>query len=151
MAILLCLDDSFPNARMVDNGITLFIAVDCGITAIDQVEHARGLNLDVIICDHHEPSEVLPNAYAVLDPIKPGDKYPFKHLSGCGVGFKLIQAIAQRLNRESLLPEYLDFVTLATTADIVPLAAFFFAALSPETIPALLQSSVKTWPQLNVP
>ena len=103
------------------DGITLFIAVDCGITAIDQVEHARGLNLDVIICDHHEPSEILPNAYAVLDPIKPGDKYPFKHLSGCGVGFKLIQAIAQRLNRESLLPEYLDFVTLATTADIVPL------------------------------
>jgi single-stranded-DNA-specific exonuclease len=102
-------------------GVTLFLSVDCGITAVDQVEYARSLNLDVVICDHHEAGERLPNAYAVLDPIKPGDTYPFKNLCGCGVGFKLVQAIAQRLNKESLLPEYLEFVTLATTADIVPL------------------------------
>ncbi|MEK9138726.1 MAG: DHHA1 domain-containing protein, partial [Bacteroidota bacterium] len=68
-----------------------------------------------------EPGDKLPDAYAVLDPIKPGDTYPFKYLCGCGVGFKFIQAVAQRLNKESLLPEYLEFVTLATTADIVPL------------------------------
>ncbi|HCV42834.1 MAG TPA: single-stranded-DNA-specific exonuclease RecJ, partial [Bacteroidetes bacterium] len=103
------------------DGVSLFISIDCGITAVDQVEYARSLNLDVIICDHHEAGERLPNAYAVLDPIKPGDNYPFKNLCGCGVGFKLIQAVAQRLNKESLLPEFLEFVTLATTADIVPL------------------------------
>jgi single-stranded-DNA-specific exonuclease len=102
-------------------GVTLFLSVDCGITAVDQVEYARSLNLDVVICDHHEAGERLPNAYAVLDPIKPGDTYPFKSLCGCGVGFKLVQAIAQRLNKESLLPAYLEFVTLATTADIVSL------------------------------
>ncbi len=107
--------------RASQNGVTLFIAVDCGITAVEQVEYARSLHLDVIICDHHEASEAIPDAFAVLDPIKPGDEYPFKHLSGCGVGFKLLQAIAQRLNRSSVLPDFLDFVTLATTADIVPL------------------------------
>jgi single-stranded-DNA-specific exonuclease len=102
-------------------GVGLFISVDCGITAVDQVEYARSLDLDVIICDHHEPGEQLPKAYAVLDPIKPGDTYPFKNLCGCGVGFKLVQAIAMRLNKVQLLPEFLEFVTLATTADIVPL------------------------------
>jgi single-stranded-DNA-specific exonuclease len=84
--------------------------------------HARSLGLDVIICDHHEAGEALPAACAVLDPIKPGDQYPFKHLSGCGVGFKLIQGLAKKLGKEASLPAYLDFVTLATTADIVPLA-----------------------------
>jgi len=107
--------------KAAQDGVGLFLSVDCGITAVDQVEYARGLNLDVVICDHHEPGERLPNAYAVLDPIKPGDSYPFKYLCGCGVGFKLIQAVARRLGKESLLPGYLEFVTLATTADIVPL------------------------------
>ncbi|MBM2839688.1 MAG: single-stranded-DNA-specific exonuclease RecJ [Bacteroidetes bacterium] len=107
--------------KAVQDGVGLFVSVDCGITAVDQVEYARSFNLDVVICDHHEPGERLPNAYAVLDPIKPGDSYPFKYLCGCGVGFKLIQAVAQRLGKESLLPSYLEFVTLATTADIVPL------------------------------
>jgi single-stranded-DNA-specific exonuclease len=104
-----------------ENGVSLFVSIDCGITAVDQVEHARTLGLDVIICDHHEPGERLPDAYAVLDPIKPGDSYPFKSLCGCGVGFKLIQALAQHLHVEDILPEFLEFVTLATTADIVPL------------------------------
>jgi single-stranded-DNA-specific exonuclease len=102
-------------------GVTLFIAIDCGITAVDQVEYARSLGIDVLICDHHEPGPVLPAAVAVLDPIKPGDTYPFKHLSGCGVGFKLIQGLAQRLGKDALVPAYLDFATLASTADIVSL------------------------------
>ncbi len=102
-------------------GATLLISIDCGITAIDQVEYARSQGLDVIICDHHEPAEQIPNAYAVLDPLKPNCPYPFKHLCGCGVGFKLIQAIARRQNDEQRVYQYLDFVTLATTADIVPL------------------------------
>jgi len=103
------------------NGASLFIAVDCGITAIDQVEYARGLGIDVIICDHHEAGGRIPNAVAVLDPHKPGDTYPFKGLCGCGVAFKLIQAMARVVGKEDLLRDYLDFVALATTADIVPL------------------------------
>ena len=104
-----------------DKGVTLFIAIDCGITAVEQVQYAKRLGLDVIICDHHEPGATIPDAVAVLDPIKPGCSYPFKYLCGCGVGFKLIQAIAQRIGREDSADEFLDFVTLASTADIVPL------------------------------
>jgi single-stranded-DNA-specific exonuclease len=102
-------------------GVTLLISVDCGITAVDQVEYARSQGIDVIICDHHEPAEDIPRAYAVLDPLKPNCLYPFKHLCGCGVGFKFMHAIAMRNNLEEVIYDYLDFVTLATTADIVPL------------------------------
>lgn len=102
-------------------GATLLISVDCGITALEQIEYARTLGIDVIICDHHEPGDVIPKAYAVLDPLQPGCTYPFKYLCGCGVGFKLLQAVARRRGREEMVSEYLDFVTLATTADIVPL------------------------------
>jgi single-stranded-DNA-specific exonuclease len=112
-----------------ERGATVLITVDCGITAIEQVNAARAANIDVIICDHHEPGDTLPRAYAVLDPIKPGCRYPFKALSGCGVAFKLVQALlsSDRLqsslgqNADELLRSYLDLVTLATTADIVPL------------------------------
>lgn len=107
--------------RAKETGVKVFLAIDCGITAIDQVEYAKGLGMDVIICDHHEPGEILPGAHAVLDPIIPNDPYPFKSLCGCGVGFKLVQAVARRMNRESVVFSYLDFVTLAATADIVPL------------------------------
>ncbi len=107
--------------RSRQDGVTLFLSVDCGITAVDQVNHARSLDLDVIICDHHEPGDVLPEAFAVLDPIKPGDAYPFKSLSGCGVGFKLLQGIARKIGDEGRVVPYLDFVALASTADIVPL------------------------------
>jgi single-stranded-DNA-specific exonuclease len=103
-------------------GVRVFLAVDCGITAVEQVEYANSVGLDVIICDHHETGAVLPAALAVLDPIKPNDPYPFKSLCGCGVGFKLIQGVARRLGKESAIYSYLDFVTLASTADIVPLA-----------------------------
>lgn len=101
--------------------IRLLISVDCGITAVEEANYAREFGIDVIICDHHEPGPTLPDVYAVLDPIKPGCTYPFKSLCGCGVGFKLIQAIAGRLGKAELPDKYLDFVALASTADIVPL------------------------------
>jgi single-stranded-DNA-specific exonuclease len=107
--------------RAMELGVTVFLAVDCGITAVDQVEYASEKGLDVIICDHHEAGQTLPKALAVLDPIKPGENYPFKFLSGCGVGFKLIQGLARSMGDESLVTSFLDFVTLASTADIVPL------------------------------
>lgn len=100
---------------------TLFLAIDCGITAVDQVDYATSLGMDVIICDHHETGQVLPRALAVLDPIKPDDPYPFKYLCGCGVGFKFIQGIAKKLGKEESVVPFIDFVTLASTADIVPL------------------------------
>ncbi len=107
--------------RGKDFGATLLISVDCGITAIEQVEYARTLGIEVIICDHHEPGEGLPKAFAVLDPLKPNCPYPFKYLCGCGVGFKLMQALAQRAGKPENVYPYADFTTLATTADIVPL------------------------------
>jgi single-stranded-DNA-specific exonuclease len=107
--------------RGAGHGATVLISIDCGITAVDQVEYARTRGMEVIICDHHEPAETLPDALAVLDPLKPGCGYPFKNLCGCGVGFKLIQGIAFRLGRLESAFRYLDFATLATTADIVPL------------------------------
>jgi len=107
--------------RAIELGVTLFLAIDCGITAVDQIAYASEKGLDVIICDHHEAGQTLPKALAVLDPIKPGDTYPFKFLCGCGVGFKLIQGLARSMGDESLVTPFLDFVTLASTADIVPL------------------------------
>jgi single-stranded-DNA-specific exonuclease len=103
------------------DGVRIFLAVDCGITAVEQVDYANSLGLEVIICDHHETGPVLPRAHAVLDPIIPGDPYPFKTLCGCGVGLKLIQGIASRLGGNASILPYIDFVTLASTADIVPL------------------------------
>ncbi|MCW8994229.1 MAG: DHH family phosphoesterase, partial [Psychromonas sp.] len=72
-------------------GTDLMIAVDCGITAIEETNYAKELGMDVIICDHHQPKEELPDAFAVLDPLKPACNYPFKYLSGAGVAFKLAQ------------------------------------------------------------
>ena len=107
--------------RAHTDGVRVFLAVDCGITAVDQVDYANSLGLEVIICDHHETGPVLPRAHAVLDPIIPDDPYPFKPLCGCGVGLKLIQGIASRLGGNASILPYIDFVTLASTADIVPL------------------------------
>ena len=101
--------------------VTLLVAIDCGITALDQVEYARSLGIEVIICDHHEPGDAIPLAVAVLDPLKPGCSYPFKTLCGCGVGFKFVQALSRTLGNKFDVEQYLDFVALATTADIVPL------------------------------
>lgn len=102
-------------------GVKLLISVDCGITAIDEVEYAKTFGIDTIICDHHQPKEKLPNCFALLDPIKPGCNYPFKFLSGAGVTFKLIQGICERIGKRDEPMQYLDLVALAGAADIVPL------------------------------
>lgn len=104
-----------------EKNIDLIISVDCGITAVEEVDHANSLGIDTIICDHHKPKDVLPNAYAILDPIKPGCNYPFKYLSGAGVAFKLASAVASRIGKDNLPLKFLDLVALAGAADIVSL------------------------------
>ena len=105
-----------------DNDISLIIALDCGIKAIDKVAYAKEKEIDFIICDHHRPGAEIPDAVAVLDPKRKDCNYPYDELCGCGVGFKLIQAIAQKAGYpvNSLLP-YLDLVATAIGADIVPI------------------------------
>ncbi|WP_320814678.1 single-stranded-DNA-specific exonuclease RecJ [Flavobacterium sp.] len=105
-----------------DNGITLIIALDCGIKSIDHVNYAAVKGVDFIICDHHRPGDKLPNAVAVLDPKREDCSYPYDELCGCGVGFKLIQALGKNRNHttEDLVP-YLDLVATAIAADIVPM------------------------------
>ncbi len=103
------------------NKINLIISVDCGITAIEETKYAKNLGIDLIICDHHEPGDKLPDSLAVLDPLKPGCPYPYKYLSGAGVTFKLIQAIADSIGMKEVPFKYLDFVAVAGAADIVPL------------------------------
>jgi single-stranded-DNA-specific exonuclease len=102
-------------------GITLLIALDCGIKAFDQIAHARSLGIDVIVCDHHRPEETLPEAYAILDPKRPDCLYPYKELSACGVGFKLCQALCERwgLPHEPYLYPLLDLCAVSIAADIV--------------------------------
>jgi single-stranded-DNA-specific exonuclease len=104
-----------------DSGATLLISVDCGITAVEETEYANQLGIDVIICDHHQPKEQIPDALAVLDPLKQGCQYPFKYLSGAGVALKLAQGVAERIGKNDLPLKYLDLVALAGAADIVPL------------------------------
>lgn len=105
-----------------DNDISLIIALDCGIKSIDHVNYAKTKNIDFIICDHHRPGDILPDAVAVLDPKREDCSYPYDELCGCGVGFKLIQALAENRNQtiEDLV-EYLDLVATAIAADIVPI------------------------------
>ncbi len=107
--------------RAVETGANLIVALDCGITAIDEAAYAKSKGLDLIICDHHMVGDTLPEATAVLDPKRPDCSYPFKGLSGCGVGFKLVQATLQKLG---LPPSdawpYLDLVAVSTASDIVP-------------------------------
>ncbi|GMQ29975.1 single-stranded-DNA-specific exonuclease RecJ [Algoriphagus confluentis] len=105
-----------------ESGFTLVIALDCGIKAIDKVALASELGVDFIICDHHTPGETLPAAIAVLDSKREDCAYPYKELSGCGVGFKLIQAYAKSHGiEESRLYPYLDLVAVSIAADIVPI------------------------------
>lgn len=106
----------------VENNFTLIVALDCGIKAVEKVNYAKNLGIDFIICDHHTPDAVLPSAVAVLDPKREDCNYPYKHLSGCGVGFKLLQALAQVNNVDfSELIPLLDLVVLSIASDIVPI------------------------------
>ncbi len=105
-----------------DNDFSLIIALDCGVKAIDKVAYAKEKGIDFIICDHHRPGDKLPDAIAVLDPKRDDCEYPFKELCGCGVGFKLITALASKQGQTvEDLTEYLDLVATAIGADIVPI------------------------------
>ena len=104
-----------------ETGVGLIIILDCGIKAIKEIEYAKELGIDFIICDHHVPDEEMPQAAAILNPKREDDTYPFKHLCGCGVGFKFMQAFAQSngISFSRLIP-LLDFCAVSIAADIVP-------------------------------
>ena len=128
-----------------ENNFELIISLDCGIKSVDLIGYARSLGLDFIVCDHHMPDDVLPPAVAILNPKQKDCDYPYKELCGCGVGFKLITALSQRLG----LPEkeytcYLDLVVTAIGADIVPmtgenrvLAYFGLLKLNSDPLPGI--------------
>ena len=137
-----------------DNDVSLIIALDCGIKSIDHVKYAKAKNIDFIICDHHRPGDILPDAVAILDPKRKDCSYPYDELCGCGVGFKLIQALSQNRNITiNELVTYLDLVATAIAADIVPitgenrvLAKFGLEVINTNPRPgikALLQNSKK--------
>lgn len=104
-------------------GVSLIIVLDCGIKAVEEVDYAKSKGIDFIICDHHVPDDRLPEAVAILNPKLEGNPYPFKHLSGCGVGFKFMQAFAQSngLTNSYELDSLLDLVAVSIAADIVPI------------------------------
>ncbi len=105
-----------------ENGFTLIISLDCGIKSVDLIAYAKQLGIDFVVCDHHTPDAVLPPAVAILNPKQSDCPYPYKELCGCGVGFKLISALTQRLGLPAAeAEEYLDLVATAIAADIVPM------------------------------
>jgi len=105
-----------------ETGATLIVALDCGITGHESAKYAREIGIDLVICDHHTASDTIPDAVAVLDPKRPDCPYPFKELTGCGVGYKLIQATLSKLDLlESVAHSYLDLVALSIASDIVPI------------------------------
>ena len=104
-----------------ETGVSLIIILDCGIKAISEIQYAKSIGIDFIICDHHVPDDEMPPAAAILNPKRTADEYPFKHLCGCGVGFKLMQAFAKNndIPFARLIP-LLDFCAVSIAADIVP-------------------------------
>lgn len=107
-----------------ENNFSLVIALDCGIKSADLIDYANSLNIDFIICDHHLPDAILPKAVAVLNPKRKDCTYPYKELCGCGVGYKLITALCEKLGLPSTFPhQYLDLVATAIAADIVPITS----------------------------
>lgn len=107
--------------KIAAQGAKLIITVDCGITAFEEAKLARELGMEIIITDHHECLDELPDSYAVINPCRKDSTYPFKELAGAGVAFKLIEAISMRLGRAGQSLDYLDLTALGTVADVVPL------------------------------
>lgn len=104
------------------NGFTLMITLDCGIKSVELINYAQSLGIDVIVCDHHTPDSILPPAYAILNPKQHDCPYPYKELSGCGIGFKLITALAKQWKLDDkYVFKYLDLVATSIAADIVPI------------------------------
>ncbi len=128
-----------------ENGYSLIIALDCGIKAIEKIDYAKKKEIDFIICDHHLPGDELPDAVAILDPKRPGCEYPYKELSGCGVGFKLLQAFCLRNGIPfSQIACYLDLVAVSIASDLVPmtgenkvLAYYGLKKMSVDPVPGL--------------
>jgi single-stranded-DNA-specific exonuclease len=102
--------------------IKLIVAIDCGITASDKIDYAKTVGIDFIICDHHQPPEIIPDALAVMDPLRVDDDYPFKYLCGTGVAFKLAQQVAVLKGDPDMPNSLMDLVAIATASDIVPMA-----------------------------
>jgi single-stranded-DNA-specific exonuclease len=104
------------------NGYTLLITLDCGIKSVEMISYAQSLGIDVIVCDHHLPDSFIPPAFAILNPKQKDCKYPFKELSGCGIGFKLVEALAIHWKQSmDNVFQYLDLVATSIAADIVPM------------------------------
>ncbi|MDY6912621.1 MAG: single-stranded-DNA-specific exonuclease RecJ, partial [Chloroflexota bacterium] len=108
-------------AKLQDQGATLIITVDCGITGTAEADRAQEMGLDLIITDHHEVVGSMPQALAIIDPKLPGSPYPFRELAGVGVAFKLLHALFKATGKENHIDAYLDLVALGTVADLVPL------------------------------
>ncbi len=104
-----------------DQGITLIVTVDCGITDVEEVKHAISLGMTVIITDHHIPPPVIPPAFAIVNPKMPGSDYPFAELAGVGVAYKVTQALLTSIGKEDQMAEQMDLVAIGTVADMVPL------------------------------
>ena len=108
--------------KIKEKGTKLIITVDCGITSIKEIEYAKKLGIDVIITDHHEPSEEIPKAIAIIDAKRKNNKYPFNQLAGCGIAFKLTQALSIKRNlNENIYLKNLDIVAIGTISDLVPI------------------------------
>lgn len=108
--------------KLSEDGTNLIITVDCGITAIEETKYAKELGIDIVITDHHEPGEEIPDAEAVVDCKREDNKYPFRELAGCGVAFKLTQALCKNLElNENQALKYLDIACVGTISDVVPL------------------------------
>ena len=109
--------------QIIDKGSKLIISVDCGINAIEEVQQINEQGIDIIVTDHHNPKEVLPDAYAIINPKMEDSNYPFKDLAGVGVAYKLLVAVYTSMDMDttSLIDKYVDLVALGTIADIVPL------------------------------
>ena len=107
--------------KLSQQGISLVITVDCGITALAEVKKSPGMGLDMIITDHHTPLDELPPALAVVNPKRSDSAYPFTELAGVGVAFKLLQALYRSMGKEEQVDQLLDLVAIGTVADIMPL------------------------------
>lgn len=134
----------------IANGFTLMITLDCGIKSVELITYAKENGIDVIVCDHHTPDSVLPAAFAILNPKQPGCSYPYKELSGCGIGYKLICALAAKWALpEEVTLKYLDLVATSIAADIVPVdgenrvLAFYGLKMANES-PSMALSTLKS-------
>jgi len=106
--------------KMPEMDVDLVITVDCGITAFEEVKYITDNNIDIIITDHHECRESVPDALAVVNPHRFDCAYPFKELAGVGVAYKLLEALSKKMNIPGFERQYLDLVALGTVADVVP-------------------------------